>query len=622
MPMLADSVKTLSSFLIVAAILLAALHFGQDILVPIALAVILAFLLAPIVRALRRAHVPHGAAVALTLVAAVTVAGAGLYTFSNQMLSLADNLGSYRYNLMNKVRWMTDQSGGESALARAAEAVGKLQKDVMEEIGGTDGKSAQSEAIALPSHSQTLQPAAAPTQPDKSADRAEKLQSLKDILVAVAEPIGKTALTILFAFFLLLQHSDLRDRVIRIAGTDNMSSATAAMAEAGTRLSTLFLTQAALNAGFGVLVALALWAIGVPNAALWGVVGAIMRFVPFIGSFLAAVPPLLLAAGVEPGWSMFLATLALFLVGEPFMGHIVEPLVLGKTAGLSPFAIVLALSVWTILWGPIGLILAVPITLSIVVLGRYVPGLEFLSVLLGDEPALTPQQQLYNRLLSKDSSEAIRQIEEATGETSMAGTGDEIVLPALQLAGIDYDLDRLDDRQLQSMQGTVDLIAAALPSMAGADSQTVEPNGSSLLVIPARGPIDRMAARYVAALLGTLTPYSVMASDAAGLTALSDAYAAAKDGHHPQIVIATTGHSTSAQLKLIVRRAASQFPSSPLFVVGADRQFAMPEKEAIPGHWMRVSQLIELIRSKRQATPGRIPDAPPLVDQTHMAAAC
>ncbi|MBL8882792.1 MAG: AI-2E family transporter [Hyphomicrobium sp.] len=625
MPMLADSVKNLASFLIVAAILVAALHYGEDILVPMALAVILAFLLAPIVRALRRANIPHSAAVTLTVVAAVTIAGAGVYTFSTQMLTLADNLDSYRYNLMNKVRWATHQSSGDNVLTRATEAVEKLQKDVMEEIGGK-AASGRDAANAPPSPPEPLaaRPVTASPEQHSPAARSEKLQSLRDFVAAIAAPAGKTALTILFAFFLLLQHSDLRDRIIRIAGTDNMSSATAAMAEAGTRLSTLFLTQAVLNASFGLLVGVALWFIGVPNAALWGVVAAIMRFVPFIGSFLAAVPPLLLAAGVEPGWSMFLATLALFVLGEPFMGHIVEPLVLGKTAGLSPFAIVLALSVWTILWGPIGLILAVPITLSAVVLGRYVPGLEFLSVLLGDEPALTPQQRFYNRLLSKDASAAIRQIEDANAHSSIAKTSDEIVLPALQLASADYDLDRLNDKQVCSMQETIDLIAAAFAGTGGLEATAVTPKQAPILVIPARGPIDRMAAHYLASLLNTMTPYQVTTSGAgaAGLTALSDVRASAQKGAiQPQIVIATTGQAASAQLKLIVKRAASYFPSSPIFVVGADANFAGPEMDSTPGHWMRIGQLIELINSKRQPSPGRIPDAPLLTRPTSLAAA-
>ncbi|MGE0055922.1 MAG: AI-2E family transporter [Hyphomicrobium sp.] len=619
MPMLADSVKNLSSFLIVAAIILAALHFGEDILVPIALAVILAFLLAPIVRFMRRARVPHGAAVALTLVAAAAIVGSGIYTFSNQMLALTDNIGVYRYNLMNKVKWVTNRSGGDSALARAAEAVDKLQKDVLEEIGRANDEKA--EEAASPSPINSPAPPAPAAAPKTSAERADKLKSLKDMASTVAEPLGKTALTILFAFFLLLQHSDLRDRIIRIAGTDNMSSATAAMAEAGTRLSTLFLTQAALNAGFGVLVGSVLWLIGVPNAALWGVFAAIMRFVPFIGSLLAALPPLLLAAGVEPEWTMFLATLALFLIGEPFMGHIVEPLVLGKTSGLSPFAIVLALSVWTLLWGPIGLILAVPITLSIVVLGRYVPGLEFLNVLLGDEPALTPQQRLYNRLLSKDSSEAIRQIEEANAETSMAKTSDEIVLPALRLASLDYDLDRLDDKQIASMQDAVDMMTAAIAEIDTADSKRTAPDENPIVVVPARGPVDRLAAEYLSALLDTMTPYEITTPGASGLTALSDVRAEATTEHNnPQIVIATTGQSTSAQLKLIVKRAADLFPSSPLFVVGADRGTEITEKN-MPGHWMRIEQFIELLNSKRTAPLGRIPEVPTISERGDLATA-
>lgn len=586
MPLLAESVRSLTSVMIIAAILVAGLYHGQDILVPLSIAVLLSFILAPVVRALERRRVPDSVAVTVSVVTAVGLIFAGLFAFSTQLLALADNLDQYKVNVLEKVRWVLDSSGGDSALSRAADAIGRLQEDVARELSGPG-----SAGTGLPGDIGPVVAAAAD----------DKMAALKNVALVIGAPLGKAALAILLTFFLLLQHADLRDRILRVAGTDNLSSTTAAMTEAGTRLSTLFLAQAVLNAAFGFVVGIALWIIGVPNALLWGITAGVMRFVPFIGSFLAAVPPLLLAAGVEPGWGMFISTLMLFAIGEPMMGHVLEPLVLGKRAGLSPFGVVMALSLWTLIWGPIGLLLAVPMTLAIVVLGRYVPGLEFLSVLLGDEPALTPQQRLYNRLLSKDGSAAIAQIEEANTAGSLTAAADDVVLPALQLASSDYVLERLEDRQVSAMGGTMELVAEAFGDAGGMQGTARSSKDStSIVVVPARGPIDAMAAKFIATLLNTLTPYRVRAATtASGLTALADAKATlAPDDQRPHIVIASLGASESAQLRLIVNRAASYFPHNPVLIVGSGRSEHDIDNDKVSSNWVRVGQLVELLRSK------------------------
>ena len=246
--------------------------------------------------------------------------------------------------------------------------------------------------------------------------------------------------------FLLLQYKDLRDRIVRVAGTDNMSETTAAMSDAGERPSDLFIMQTILNSSFGLFVGCVLMIIGVPNAPLWGVLTFVMRFVPYVGSYLSAIPPILLAAAVDPGWGMVISTLALFAIGEPMMGQFVEPFMLGKRAGLSPFAMVLSASFWTLLWGPIGLVLAAPLTLVVVVIGRYIPSLEFVTVLLGDEPPLSDQQEFYHFLLSGDAYGAIDQLEEAKETTPLGEVGDTIIIPALKLAAIDRRRGRRSGR--------------------------------------------------------------------------------------------------------------------------------------------------------------------------------
>lgn len=588
MPLLADSLRNLASMMLVAALTIAALYYGQDIFVPIAVATILAFILAPIVDRMNRAGIAHSVSVTIAVVAAVSVTAVALLAFSNQLLTLASNLDNYKSNFVEKVRTVTASTGEEGSFSRAAAAIERLQKDLLREVSPED--------------------AAAGPVVVTSTQAPDRLTAIQEFAAAVGAPIGKALLTILFAFFLLLQHHDLRERVIRVAGTDNMSNTTAAIAEAGSRLSGLFLAQAILNGSFGIFVGLALWAIGVPNAVLWGIVAAVMRFVPFLGSFVAAVPPLLLAAGVEPGWSMFAMTLALFVIGEPLMGHIVEPLVLGKRAGLTPFAMVVALSVWTLLWGPMGLLLAVPLTLAIVVLGRYVPGLEFLSVLLGDEEPLTPAQRLYNRLLSKDASAAISQIEDCAEERPIAAVTDEVVLPALQAASMDYILDRLDTQHVAALGETMSLVSEAFENVGGFESVgTPSVHATSVLVIPARGPIDIMAAEFLGSVLNSLTPYKTRAAASSGLTALASARASvAKTDDKPAVVITTAGASDSAQLRLIVNRAATTFPSNPIFVVGSDMSRHASNAPAFQGaaaniNWTTAAQLVELLRAHHPA---------------------
>ena len=209
--------------------------------------------------------------------------------------------------------------------------------------------------------------------------------------------------------FILIQRQDLRNRLVRLAGAQDLQRTTAALDDAGQRLSRLFLAQLALNAAFGLVIGAGLWFIGVPSAPLWGMLAMILRFVPYIGAVISAIFPLILAAAVGAGWTMVLWTAALFLIVEPIAGHVIEPLLFGHTTGLSPVAIITSATFWTWLWGPIGLILATPLTICLVVLGRHVDGLKFLDVMLGDQPALTPAELVYQRMLARDPIEAAEQ---------------------------------------------------------------------------------------------------------------------------------------------------------------------------------------------------------------------
>jgi hypothetical protein len=294
-------------------------------------------------------------------------------------------------------------------------------------------------------------------QPDPGA-----LESLRTLISPLIHPIATTGIIIVFVIFILLQREDLRNRLIRLAGSSDLQRTTAALDDAASRLSRLFLTQLILNGAFGLVIGTGLWFIGIPSAILWGILAAALRFVPYIGAIIAAAFPLVLAVAIDPGWTMLLWTLALFLVVEPVVGHVIEPMVYGHSTGLSPVAVVAAATFWTALWGPIGLVLATPLTVCLVVLGRHVERLEFLDVMFGDRPALSPPEIFYQRMLAGDPTEAAEKAEEFLKERSLASYYDEVALKGLQLAQADAGRGALDQERLAKIRDAVTEFAGDL----------------------------------------------------------------------------------------------------------------------------------------------------------------
>jgi predicted PurR-regulated permease PerM len=349
-------------------------------------------------------------------------------------------------------------------------------------------------------------------------------------------PFATLGIIFVVAIFVLLQREDLRDRLIRLAGAGDLHSATVALDDGGRRLSRYFLTQFAINTSFGCIIGVGLYFIGVPHPALWGILSALLRFVPYIGSFLSALFPIALAAAVEPGWSMMIWTIVLYVVVETLAGQAVEPLLYGHSTGLSPVAVVVAAIFWSWLWGPIGLVLSTPLTLCLVVLGRHVKRLEFLEVLLGDRPALTPVESFYQRVLAGDADETREHAETLLKEHSLSTYYDEVALKGLQLAASDAQRGVLHGDQLQRIKETIDEVVQDLSryedkppatierdkDVAGAtpeeldlpkhpiadsvapDAQTIAPawrSSSAVLCIAGRGPLDEAATAMLAQLL-------------------------------------------------------------------------------------------------------------------------
>jgi predicted PurR-regulated permease PerM len=432
--------------LAVAVVVVAALHFGQDVFLPIVIAVLLAFVLAPFVDFMRRLGLPRVPAVAIAVVVALGVVLMLGLTIGLQVGQLATDLPRYEHTIKDKI-----SGAKEGILGR----VSNLAKRLGDEIEKATEEKPQARTGPAPFAESATDRAPKPLPVEVRQPELTPVEIARRLLVPVLHPLAMIGITFVVVIFTLLQRQDLRDRMIRLFGSRDLHRTTLAMDEAALRLSRYYLTQLALNACFGLVTAMALWAIGVPSPILWGIFAAVMRFVPYVGAFIAALLPATLAAAVDPGWSMALLTVAFFLVAEPIMGHVIEPLVYGQSTGLSPFAVVVSAIFWTWLWGPVGLLIATPLTLCLVVLGRHVERLEFFDVLLGDRPALTPSENFYQRILAGDPDEAIEHAEQLLKERSISSYYDEVALKGLQLAAKDATRGVLTPPQVERIEDAI-----------------------------------------------------------------------------------------------------------------------------------------------------------------------
>lgn len=442
--------------LAVGVVILAALYVGQDVFLPVVIAILLAFVLAPFVDLMRRWRLGRVPSVIIAVLFALGVIVALGTVIGYQVAGLATDLPRYQTTIKEKVGSLR-----AGTIGRLPSLVREFNSAVKEEP-----KETQEQPQAATSAPPAAPPAPAPGPLPVEVHEREPtpLEIAQSIAVPLLHPLAMAGIVFVVLIFILLQREDLRDRMIRLFGSTDLHRTTAAMDDAARRLSRYFLTQLALNSAFGVFIGIGLWLIGVPSPVLWGVFTTLMRFVPYIGSFLAAALPIMLAAAVDPGWTMVLMTLALFLISEPLMGHVVEPLVYGQSTGLSPFAVVISAIFWTWLWGPVGLLIATPLTLCLVVLGRHVERLEFLDVLLGDRPALTPAENLYQRMLAGDPDEALESAELLLKERSLTSYYDEVALRGLQLAANDANRGVLTGLQLDRVKSVAQALVHDLGS--------------------------------------------------------------------------------------------------------------------------------------------------------------
>ncbi|AMX93943.1 AI-2E family transporter [Mesorhizobium sp. M7A.F.Ca.CA.002.10.1.1] len=495
----------------VAAIVttVAALYFGREVFLPIAIALLLTFALAPLVAALKKVGIPRIAAVIASVLGAFAALGLFSFIVATQVSELAQNIPVYQTNILTKIRSLKETGGG--ILARLS----KVVERVGQEIDRQD-----------PSL-----PAAAPEKPPREPVPVEivaherPLQVLQNVVGPLISPLGSAGLIIVVVIFMLLEREDLRDRFIRLVGYGDLHRTTEALQDAAKRVGRYLLMQLVVNIVYAIPIAIGLWALGIPNALLWGLLALALRFVPYIGPIIGMLLPLFLALAVAPGWSLVLWTAALFVVMELITGNVIEPWLYGSRTGLSPLAIIVAAIFWTWLWGPLGLILSTPLTVCLVVLGRHVPQFEFLDVLFGNEPVLEPHARLYQRLLAGDPEEATDHAEEMLEEKYLVEFYDKVAIPALLLGEQDRVRGVMGDLQRRQVAASALMLVANLddsaqeeageeegPSVAaeasddddpGGEDETELPDGTDMSVLCAggRGELDDAAAAMLAQVL-------------------------------------------------------------------------------------------------------------------------
>ncbi|WP_120010590.1 AI-2E family transporter [Teichococcus vastitatis] len=451
---------------VVCVVTVCALYFAREVLIPITLAILLSFVLAPVVGLLRRLKLPQVAAVLLAVMLALSAITAIGSVIGVQIASLARDAPRYQRVIQEKVATVQGTVFGQ-----INEFSRRLNNEaaVPSEAPPAASPPATDDIPTLPGAGTITNGEARPVPVEIRPAESSALDLARTFVSPVLGPLETTFIVLIVSIFVLLQQEDLRDRLIRLFGSHDLHRTTEALDEAGRRLSKYFLVQLLVNSCFGVLVAIGLFLIGVPGPIVWGILAGLFRFVPYVGSILAAAFPLLLAAGTEPGWSMVIWTAALFLITEPIIGQVIEPMVYGHSTGLSPVSVIVAAIFWTWLWGPIGLILATPLTLCLVVLGRHVERLEFLDVLLGDRPALTPVQNFYQRILAGDTDEALAQAETLLQDRSLTAYYDEVALKGLRLAATDLERGVLRPEQLERVKNAVSGLVNDLSDVADHD---------------------------------------------------------------------------------------------------------------------------------------------------------
>ncbi|MEO5712895.1 MAG: AI-2E family transporter [Luteolibacter sp.] len=434
----ADSLSTISNVLLTAFII-SALYFGRELLVPLALAALLTFMLAPLVTRFQRWMGRVGAVLFVVAIIFSLTLGAG-WVLTRQAMDMATTLPNYKENIRTKLRSVRIPDNGP--FSRISNTLEELKKDLP---GGVDGESPLATGTANKSN-RPPQPVEIVNGPDK------RLEFVQLVIAPVLGPLGTGALVLLLLVFMLLEREDLRNRMIRLIGQGRIGATSRAMDDAGSRVSKYLQMQLIVNSSYGLAVAIGLYFIGVPNALLWGALATVLRFIPYIGPWIAAAFPIVLSLAISDGWMAPLLTVSLYIVIELISNNVMEPWLYGSSTGVTPIALIVAALVWTWLWGPVGLVLATPLTVCLVVMGRHIPRLAFFSIALSHEEALTPAEDCYHRLHRVGEHEEMELVDTYLKSNPLGDLFDSVLVPVIIAAESDHRSGLLETEQLEFVE--------------------------------------------------------------------------------------------------------------------------------------------------------------------------
>jgi predicted PurR-regulated permease PerM len=537
---------TLSTLILVMGIL----YFAHKVLIPLALAILLTFILSPLVEWMYRKGSPRIVAVVVVGLVAFTVLGAVAWITTTEVQELAVKLPEHSQIVSDKLLKL--RGDGEGVVSRLEQMVQEISRQLRQTNSDQDGGAQEPMSVVVQN------------------EGLLNYSWLQSIAGSLAELLASLVLVIMLVVFMLFQHADLRYRFIRLIGHSHLTMTTKALDEAGGRISRFLILQLVTNVCFGILLSLGLMWIGVPYAVLWGFLAALLRFVPYVGTWLALVFPLTLSFAVFPGWLQLLEVFGLFLVLELLTANVLEPLLFGHGTGISPVALLLSAAFWAWLWGPIGLVLSTPLTVCLAVLGRYVPQLRFFDVLLSSEATPDPVVHYYQRLLAQDHDEATDIVEEHQKTRPADSVYDRILLPALVLAGRDRERGELSPEDesfiCRATQQIVEDVQEEL-SLAGED----EPGGAKVaaapdvfvLGCPAREGIDELALHMFRGLLER-SGCQLKAISAQMLAA--EIVSMISSENPPLVVIAAVPPGGLVQTRYLCKRLRSHFPDLKILV--------------------------------------------------------
>jgi predicted PurR-regulated permease PerM len=526
------------------ALIVAILSRGQDVLVPLALAVVLSFALGPAVKRLER-KLGRVVAVLVVVVLALGAVTAFGYMLERQVVDLSTQITKYSDSIGRKVRAL--RGAEDAGLSGLSKSVDKVVHDLDQRLAVNEG--ARSVRV-IP------------------AD-ATAIERIESTLAPIVEPLTRSVVVFVLVIFLLIKREDLRDRFIRLIGRGHVTLTTRTLDEAGQRISRFLTHQSAINAGFGVVVAAGLLVIGIPYSPLWGFVAAMLRFIPFVGTLLAVVCPAALAFAQFQGWWQLGATLGLFLGLDALAAYVVEPIVIGAKTGVSSMAMLLSAIFWSWLWGPVGLVLSTPMTVCLAVLGKHVPRLSYLAVLLGDEPALEDDLVIYHRLLSGDEEEAQEILEKRFRAAPRGQVFDEVVIPALLLAGRERARNEISDADHQHVLRAIRSLVEAATDVASA-GRTAPPSegrpGVPQLVVGVSA--RTITEETIWGMWTQLFDPGKVDLESVGSAYLASDAAAVGDRAPPDLVcVISIPPGGLAQARYICRRLRAKLPATPILVI-------------------------------------------------------